>query len=262
MGFREVIERAGFCVDSYYERGHRMFDPMGRLWAQDRAIQKWVAALPKPVGIFAPNDIWGVQLTEVCLRADMAVPEDVAILSVDDDDLLCDFARPPLSSVSLPTERIGYESAAQLDRMMRGAKIGRRPILFPPIGVIARRSTEILAVADLEVRAALRFIRDQAHRPIRVTDLLREVPTSRRSLERRFRTVLGRSLLDEIRRVHVERARLLLTQTDLSLDRVAESSGFTDAKRFSTVFREAAGMTPRAFRIQFRCGPVERGETI
>lgn len=253
-GFCEALSRSGTCVARYYEPGQRPFDPMGRLWAQDRNVQRWVRALPRPVGIFAPNDIWGVQLTEACLRAGLQVPEDVAILGVDDDDLLCEFARPSLTSIALPSQRIGYAAAAELDRLLRGTRARSRPLLLPPLGVIVRRSTEILAVDDANVAAALRFIREQAHRPIRVTDLLREVPASRRFLERRFRKVLGRSILEEIRRVHVERARLLLAQTDLPVHAVAERAGFTDAKRFSTVFRQAAGQTPGAYRRQFRWG--------
>lgn len=253
-GFREGIERAGSRVANYYESRPRPFDPMGRLWAQDRAIQHWVRDLPEPVGIFAPNDIWGVQLTEVCLRAGLQVPEDIAILGVDDDDLLCEFARPSLSSIALPTQRIGYEAAREVDRLLRGAKARSRPLLLPPLGVIARRSTDILAIEEADVAASLRIIRQRAYQPIRVTDLLREVPASRRSLERRFRKVLGRSILDEIRRVHVERASQLLAQTDLPLHRVAERSGFTDAKRFSSVFRRLVGLTPSAYRQQLRCG--------
>lgn len=256
-GFRERIAPTGASVASYHEPGRRPFDPMGRLWAQDRAVQRWVRALPRPVGIFAPNDIWGVQLTEVCLRADLQVPEDVAILGVDDDDLLCEFARPSLSSIALPNQRIGYEAARELEGLLRGKKARSRPLLLPPLGVIARRSTNILAVDDADVVAALRYIREQGHQPLRVTDLLREVPTSRRSLERRFRKVLGRSILDEIRRVHVERASQLLAQTDLPLHSVAERSGFTDAKRFSAVFRQMAGLTPSAYRHQLRCGSAE-----
>lgn len=233
---------------SYYETERRPFDPMGRLWAQDRAVARWVRGLPRPVGIFATNDIWGVQLAEVCLRADLRVPEDVAILGVDDDDLLCEFARPALSSIAVPAQRIGYEAAREVDRLLRGVQARSRPLLFPPLGVIARRSTDILAIEDGEVAASLRFIRQHAYQPIRVTDLLRVVPTSRRSLERRFRKVLGRSILDEIRRVHVERASQLLAQTDLTLNSIAERSGFTDAKRFSTVFRQMVGMTPSAYR--------------
>jgi LacI family transcriptional regulator len=119
---------------------------------------------------------------------------------------------------------------------------------------VTRRSTEILAVADHEVATVLGFIRKQRQRQIRVKDILQEVQLSRRSLERRFRTVVGRSLLDEIRRVHVERARNLLAETDLPMHVVAERSGFADGRRFSTVIREVTGFTPTAYRRQFRSG--------
>lgn len=253
-GFRQRIASSGADVTSYYESGRRPFDPMGRLWAQDRAVQRWAHSLPRPVGIFAANDIWGVQLTEVCLRAGLRVPEEVAILGVDDDDLLCELARPSLSSIALPSQRIGYEAAREVERLLRGAKARSRPLLLPPLGVIARRSTDVLAVDDDDVAAALRFIRQHAHRPIRVIDVLREVPASRRSLERRFRKVLGRSILDEVRRVHLDCARQLLVQTDLPLHAVAERAGFTDGKRFSTVFRQVMGVTPSAYRQRLHCG--------
>lgn len=251
-GFRTVLEGAGMRLESFFEPGQRPFDPLGRLWAQDRSVLRWVNGLPRPIGIFAPNDLWGVQLTEICLQTGLQVPEDVAVLGVDNDDLLCEFARPSLSSIALPTQRIGYAAAEALDRLLKGGRAPSQPLLLPPLGMIARRSTEILAVDDADVAAALRFIREQAHRPLRVTDLLRAVPVSRRLLERRFRKVLGRTILEEIRRVHIERARLLLTQTDLPLSAVAERAGFTDAKRFSTVFRQVVGLTPRAYRHQLR----------
>jgi LacI family transcriptional regulator len=253
-GFRQTIESKGLRVDCYYERRQRPFDPMGRLWALDKRIQRWIRALPKPVGIFAPNDLWGVQLTEVCHHTGLQVPEEVAIVGVDNDDLLCGLSRPPLSSVALPGGRVGYEAAALLDRLLAGARAEPEPLLLPPVGVVTRRSTEILAVADHEVATVLGFIRKQRQRQIRVKDILQEVQLSRRSLERRFRTVVGRSLLDEIRRVHVERARNLLAETDLPMHVVAERSGFADGRRFSTVIREVTGFTPTAYRRQFRSG--------
>jgi LacI family transcriptional regulator len=251
-GFRHAVEAAGLRLRCFHERGSHGFDPMGRLWALDEAVRRWVRALPLPVGVFAPNDLWGVQLSEVCRQTRLHVPEDVAIVGVDNDDLLCGLARPSLSSVAVPAERVGYEAARLLDRLLGGRAPPRQPLLLPPRGVVTRQSSDVVAVEDAEVAAAVRFIRDQAHRPLSVPDVLREVVVSRRSLERRFRGTLGRGLLGEIRRAHVERARSLLADTELPAGVVAERSGFSGPKQLSVVFRQMTGQTPTAYRRLFR----------
>jgi LacI family transcriptional regulator len=250
--FRDRIGKAGFEVLSYHEARRQPFEPLGRLWSLDERISRWMKNLPRPIGIFASNDIWGMQLTEVCRQAGLRVPEDVAILGVDNDDLLCELARPALSSISVPAERIGIEAATMLERLLKGKAVTREPVLFPPSGVFPRRSSDVLAIADPEVAAAVRFIRDQGHRPLQTRDVLAAVPISRRSLERRFQASLGRTPHDEIRRVHVEHACRLLTETDLPMRAVAERSGFSDAKQLSVIFRQVLGQTPTAYRIATR----------
>lgn len=157
-----------------------------------------------------------------------------------------------LSSVVLPTERIGYEAAGLLDRLIAGAKAPDRPVLLPPTGVAIRQSSDILAVDDPEVAAAVRLIHQQGHRPIQVDDILPEVPVSRRSLERRFRKLLNRSIAEEIRRVHLDRARDMLADTELSMSEIAEHAGFTNARHLSVAFRQQLGSTPSAYRRRFR----------
>ena len=247
-GFRAAIERTGHALACYHELRDRPFSPTGYLWALDRAVQCWVVGLPKPVGIFAPNDIWGVQLAEVCRQVALRDPEDVALIGVDNDDLLCNLSRPALSSIALPAERIGYEAATLLDRLLAGAKAPRRSRLLPPVGVVARRSTDALICDDPDVTVAVRFIREHCHRPLRVADVLAAVPVSRRGLERRFRAVLQRSLGEEIRRAHLERSRELLARTELPLSEVARCSGFSSGAHLSIVFRQQMGLTPRDFR--------------
>jgi LacI family transcriptional regulator len=136
--------------------------------------------------------------------------------------------------------------------MMKGHPPPSQPILVPPQGVVARQSSDVLAIDDDDVATALRWIRGASHRPIRVGDLLREVRICRRLLERKFRKVLGRSISEEIRRVHLERARSLLTDTDLAMSTLAVSAGFSNASHLSVVFRQETGMTPTAYRGQFR----------
>jgi LacI family transcriptional regulator len=257
MGFRRAIETAGYRLVCYHEPRGRAFDPLGRLWTLDENIHRWIGALAKPAGIFAPNDIWGEQLTEVCRQTGLRVPEDVAIVGVDNDDLLCRLARPSLSSIALPGGRVGYEAAALLDRLLAGGATPRQPLLLAPLGVVSRRSSDLVAAADPQVIAAVRFIREQGHRPLTAKEILRAVPISRRSLERRFRRELGRTLLEEIHRVHIERARRLLADTDLPMPVIASRSGFSDAKQLSVRFRQATGLTPTMYRRRFRSETAE-----
>lgn len=252
QGFREVVENAGHRVACYHDHHTFLFAPMGHLWALDRDVQHWVRTLPKPVGLFAPNDIWGVQLAEVCRQLDLRVPEDVALLGVDNDDLLCNLSRPALSSIALPAERLGYEAAALLHRLLGRKRPPKQSLLLPPRGVVARHSSDVLALHDADVAAAVRFIREHSHMILSVSDVLAEIPVSRRSLERRFRLLLQRGVWAEIRRAHLERARNLLTGTDMSLAEVARRSGFSGNVQFSVVFRQETGLTPSAYRRQFR----------
>jgi LacI family transcriptional regulator len=222
-----------------------------RRLAVNSGLIDWLGSLPKPVGVFASHDIWGVPVVEACRRGGLRVPDEVAVIGVDNDDLLCQLARPSLSSVVVADERIGYEAAALLDRLLRGAKQPTQPTLVAPTGVVTRQSSDMLAGGDPDLSAAVRFIRDHAHQPVHVEDVLRQVRVSRRSLELKFRTVLRRGIAEELRRVHLERARLLLASTSLSVGQVAERAGFTSVYYLSRIFRAQMNQTPTAYRRQF-----------
>jgi LacI family transcriptional regulator len=208
------------------------------------------------VGVFTCNDVWGVQISEACRGARLNVPEDVAIVGVDNDDLLCELSRPSLSSVAVPSEEVGYRAAEMLDGLLRGKPPARRPVLLPPRGVVARQSSDVLAIEDPEVAAAVRFIRGARSggtpRPLATSDVMESVAVCRRTLERRFRQCLSRGIGDEIRRVRLDRAKRLLCDTDLPMSAVAEASGFADGKHLSVSFRRALDLTPSAYRRQFR----------
>ncbi|HEV7298443.1 MAG TPA: DNA-binding transcriptional regulator [Tepidisphaeraceae bacterium] len=227
----------------------------------EAVLGQWLAQLPKPVGILGCNDQHAAHVVTAATRAGVAVPEQAAVLGVDNDELVNRMLRPTLSSIAVAGERIGYEAAALLDQVIQG-KVERSPALPPviiaPVGVVTRQSTDVLAIADADVAAAVRFIREHAGDPIRVDDVLREVPASRRSLELRFRRVLGRSPLDEIVRVHVERAKHLLAETELPMPRVAVACGFRDASYMGVVFRKLTGQTPTSYRQLFRLGGGNR----
>src|SRR5262249_52685501 len=155
-------------------------------------LKDWLAGLPRPIGLLAWDSGRGRLVAETCADAGIRVPEEVGVLSGYNDDLMCEIATPPLSCVDHSPDRIGYEAAALLARLIAGEPPPARPILIPPAGVIARRSTDALAIEDRAVAAALRFIRASAHEAIGVDDLLDLVPFSRRLLERRFLRALGR----------------------------------------------------------------------
>lgn len=218
-------------------------------WETELAsLGRWLRSLPKPVGIFAGYDIRGLQVLEACRRLELAVPDEVAVLGVDNDELLCDLADPPLSSVIPDVRRTGYEAAALLDRMMRGAKIAPEGRLFAPLGVATRQSTDVVAVADRHISAAVRYIRSHACSGITVADVLKQVPMSRRVLEARFQKLLGRSPHTQILAVKLDRVKQLLADTDLSLAAIAERSGFKHVEYLSVAFKRQMGLTASEFR--------------
>lgn len=218
-------------------------------WRHERAtLSKWLKSLPKPVGIMACNDACGVEVLEACADTQLRSPDDVAVLGVDNDELLCDFLDPPLSSVSLNLEQAGYEAASLLDKLMH-RKIRRgRVVPVQPILVHTRKSTDVIAVDDPAAAKALRFIRDYTGRPIAVGDVVDAVGISRRTLERRVRRATGSSLLSEISRCMLARAKHLLLETDLPCYRVSLEAGFGSVKAFNRTFRQMEGMTPKMFR--------------
>jgi LacI family transcriptional regulator len=215
---------------------------------QQRRVSRWLAALPRPIAILAVDAHNARQLAEICHFAGVRIPDDIAILAGDTDELLCEVSTPPLSSISVACERLGHDAAAMLQSMMSGEDPPDEPVLIAPHGVVSRQSTDVLAIDDPAVVRALRYIRQHAHHGIVVEDILREVPISRRSLEIQFKAYLGRSPAEEIRRVRLERGKQLLGSRELSITEIALACGFSNATRFGVAFRKSFGTTPRAFR--------------
>lgn len=220
---------------------------------QDRLAAR-VARLLKPVGIMTCHDDRGLQVLDACQAAGVSVPDEVAIISVD-DELLCGMFTPQLTSIDVNPEQIGYRAAELLERMMGGEPPGCETVLLPPRGVALRQSTDTLAIDDPDVAAALRHIREHACRGLRVEDVLERVPLSRSVLERRFRALVGRSPKAEISRVQLDRAKGLLSESHLTIDVVAARSGFRDARYLCDVFARKMGMTPGAYRERTRRSP-------
>lgn len=218
-----------------------------------RELADWVRRLPKPVGILTCNDVRGRQLLAACAVARVRVPEDVAVVGVDNDEVLCDLSDPSLSSVQPDTHRLGYEGAAMLDRMMRsGRKPPRRVRMIPPKRLVTRRSSDVLAVDDAVVADAMRIIWRDACQGLNVERLLDQMTVSRATLERRFDRVLQRSPKEEILRLRIGRVQQLLADTDLSLSDITARSGFRTAAHLSVAFKSHTGMTPGAFRRSHR----------
>jgi LacI family transcriptional regulator len=208
----------------------------------------WLKTLPKPVALFAANDRCGFAVVEACARAGLEVPSAVAVLGVDDDEILCHLCRPPLSSIVIDTEGIGYLAAQTLHELMRGGELGGVCRRVKPLTVRSRQSTDAAAVVDWSVSQALRFIRGHATRDIGVDDVVAQAHVSRRFLEKRFRDVVGHPIHLEIVRHRFQAAQNLLATTDLPLKEVAVRAGFRRADYLSVVFRQKLGLTPSEFR--------------
>jgi LacI family transcriptional regulator len=219
-------------------------------WEHEQPLlSSWLKSLPRPVGVMACNDACGRSVLEACAAAGLHVPDDVAVIGVDNDELLCELSTPPLSSVSLNLENAGYEAAVLLDGLMAGRVRDRRVVLVEPVFVQTRRSTDVIAQDDPVVVKAIRFIRDHAAKPVSVSDVVDGAGTSRRTLERRFLRAIGCSILVEITRCRIERAKRLLLETKLSCCRVGQVAGFSSIKTFNRAFRQMEKVTPKSFRL-------------
>ena len=216
--------------------------------AQQKRLMNWLSELPRPTAIMACTDQLGCWLLDACSRSSIHVPEDVAIVGVENDETITTMSTPPLSSVRLAGEQIGYEAARLLDRMMRGLKSPEQPTLFSPLCIETRQSSDIVAIEDEPLAQAIRLIRKRACDGLTVSGILKVVPISRSTLERSCRRLLGRSPNEEIVRVRIDHVCNLLRDTDLSLDQIAARSGFSTSQYMLQVFRQSTGMTPGVYR--------------
>jgi len=250
QSFVHTLGGAGYHC-AIYRPKRSAHNPRG--WSAQLAdLCGWLNGLPKPVGLLAWNDVRGRQVTEACQYAGIPVPEEVAVLGTEDDALMGAVSSPPLSSIDMSGNRVGYEAARLLARLMRGSKCPAKPALIEPSGIITRQSTDTLAIDDADLASSLRFIRENAHRGIQVADVVRHVQLSRRILEQRFKQMLGRLPAAEIRRVRVERACRLLVETELAMPQIASACGFKRPEVFTRTFGRETGLTPTAFRKQAR----------
>lgn len=247
------IERSDRFVQAVQELGFDcpVFQSKLRNWDQhQKDLAAWLAALPKPAGVFAVNDQMGFWLLDAARRAGIAVPEEVAVVGAENDKMLCETASPPLSSVRLRGQAVGHDAARILDEWMCGTRIPQpgEKHFHAPGDIVVRQSSDIVAVEDPRIATALRFIRQHATEAIDVNRVAREAALSRSVLERRMKALIGRSPGEEIVRLRFAAVEKLLTQTDLTLDAIAARCGFTHPQYMAEAFRKRAGMTPGEFR--------------
>ncbi|GAA2652454.1 DNA-binding transcriptional regulator [Streptomyces aculeolatus] len=217
--------------------------------AADRELlAEWLRGLPKPVGVFACYDIAGQEVLEACKTADLTVPDSVAVIGVDNDELIGNLTTPPLSSIEPDTTRTGYLAAELLDLMMQGRALEPGLRLIEPTRLVTRQSSDILAVDDPLVADALRFIRDRSDQNLAVTAVLRHIGLSRRALDHRFLRSLGRTVHGEIVRVRVAHVAELLSSTDWTLQQIAQRLRFSHSEYMSVVFKKHTGKSPGQYR--------------
>jgi LacI family transcriptional regulator len=234
---------------------YRVQSVTNRGWAvQDQKLKHWLAAQPKPLAVIGWATVAAAHVLDACRDEGLAVPDDVAVLSSDEDTLLNNATEPPMSGLLVASRQIGYRAAEMLDTLMRGGRLSVQTERIAPIEIVTRGSTETFAIDDRELLRAVVFMRQNAYRPLTVEEVAYAVPLARRSLERKFRDHFGRTPLEEISRLRMARAKQLLVQTDKSIAEVAEACGYGTPEYLATRFRKNLGMTPLKYRSSARGG--------
>jgi len=241
---------AGFSERGDNKKIHEYSTGMNNTLNSSRAakITQWLKKLPKPIAVFTCNDDWAKILSEVCIAAEISIPEDVSILGVDNDEIVCETTWPNISSICLNTQKAGFKAAELLDTMISAKRPTNKVITINHTHIEERRSTDITITKDQLLSSALQYIRTNIDKPIQVTDILQHVSISRRSLQDKFQKNLGSSVLTQIRKMQIERVARLLTETDLSITTIADQSGFTSFNNLSRVFKKYKDTSPSEYR--------------
>ncbi len=255
------IERGKYFCKFNEEAGYgtRVYTPPDNVMENDweyeqQYLSEWVVSLPKPVGIFACNDDRGQHILEVCKQSNLKVPEEVAVIGVDNDPLICDISDPPMTSIALSIEAAGYEAAKLMDQMIDGKRISDKQILVTPSYLVQRQSSDILAVNDADVARAIQFIIKNAKNKILVEDVVKTTGISKSTLERKFRRTIHRSIYNEIQNVRIDLISKLLLETDMSISQITSLFDFTDVEHISRYFKREKGVGLREFRKYHKPG--------
>ncbi len=246
--FQQRLGAAGYSPHVHCQRS----STIKKFWEQElEDLVSWLRLLPKPLALWAFNDDFASIVVEACRILDLTVPDEVAVLGADNDEMICDLCNPPLSSIALNHEQVGYQMAELLHQQIRGRPLKQKTIQLRATHVVSRQSTNIQATRDTEVARALRFIREHSNRPLQVDDVLKIVAVSRRSLYDRFHRVLGRSIHAEIRKCRIELIARALVTTQDSIAQIAAHFGFGSSDHFSRYFFSVKHQTPLRFRNEF-----------
>jgi LacI family transcriptional regulator len=211
-------------------------------------ICDWLMSLPKPIGILCCNDDMGQDVIEACQILGLRVPVDVAVLGIDNDEMLCTLCRVSLSSIELNTAHVGFHAMRLLTKMITQKQIIDKQLRIEPISIVPRQSTEIFAVDDSDVLKALQFIQDNIKKPLQVEDVCQHTFLSRKGLYQKFHRTLGCSVYDEIKRMRVEQIKTMLEITDLTVSQIAYELGFTSVSHIARFFSQVEKMTPSEYR--------------
>lgn len=248
-GFAECLAESDFECFYYGNLSRKERLDWG---VEQKRLSTWLRHLPKPVGILVANDPRARQVTEACRLAEIDIPNEVLILSVDDDEMICETTDPPMSSIATDNEGCGYRAAEMLDALMRRNYRKQRIDYYGPLYVTQRRSTESMMIDDRVVARAVEFIRLNSASPIGVNNVVKQMNLSRRLLELRFKKTLGRTILEEIQRARIGRVRNFLISTDLRISEIAVLCGFQNEYYLCTVFKRLFGITMSQCRSDHR----------
>ncbi|MBC2603686.1 AraC family transcriptional regulator [Puniceicoccus vermicola] len=247
---KEVLHEQGLPCESY-NLPASYDEKLG--WAERmKALQDWLIQLPKPIAIISWGGDPGRVVIDACNRIDLPVPHDVAVLSTDTNEPLDDTSHPSLSSIQVPAKLIGWTAAQMLDQLMKGKPLKEKEISFAPQRILEKLSTDTLAITDSHLIKTLLFIREHAFNPISMDDILARVPVSRRMMELKFRQHLGRSPMEEVKRLRIQKARNLLESTDKPMQDIAEACGYATYNYMSYIFKRETGISPSQYRQKIR----------
>lgn len=248
-GFIEVIGKAGFQARTTAAKADGADRwPLSFSRSVRPRVRRWLASLPLPIGVMAWNDRMAATVGLTALEMGLAIPDDIALLGVDNNAFRCRAVAVPLSSVDIHQHELGYQAAALLDRMMDGRKNAPRVVRVPPLRVEVRRSTDVLQIEDSDVAAAVRWLRDHAIQNVRIDDVEQAIGCSRATLDRKFRKFMGHSMGQELRQARLRQARELVIHSRRSMLNISLDCGFADLPHFSAVFKKTYGLSPSHYR--------------
>jgi LacI family transcriptional regulator len=251
-GYEERINRAGYKVH-YFENA--MAGSTELWYYKPSSLSQWLKSLPKPIALMACDDNQGQHITEACRHSKIRIPEEVAVLGVDNDEMICDFSDPPLSSIAQDAEKGGYDAAKLLEHMIKNGCSSFYDVIVRPTQVVTRHSTDIYATNDDHIACTLKYIHQNIDKNIQVDDVVKQVPLSRRTLEKRFQYITGYPIYKYIFNLRIEKLSRRLLETDLSVFEIALDMGLTDSKNIARQFKQLKGCTPIEYRKQYSVKP-------